>query len=104
MPVQPDPNELRALRDELHSPDAATREAALSRAVDVVARSIVPVLTEALTSGSPPVQEHALRTLGQVADDATMDEVQRILLHPGPDTAERVAAVLETAHLDLGPE
>jgi hypothetical protein len=33
-----------------------------------------------------------------------MDEVQRILLHPGPDTAERVAAVLETAHLDLGPE
>ncbi|HHJ99467.1 MAG TPA: hypothetical protein ENN10_05915 [Actinobacteria bacterium] len=103
MPVQPDPNELRTLKDGLHSPDSATREAALSRAVDVVARSIVPVLTEALATGSPPVQEHALRTLREVADAATVDEVQRILLNEGPDAAERIAAALDHAHLDLGP-
>jgi HEAT repeat protein len=104
MSGRPDPDELRALKDELRSADAATREAALSRAADVVARSIVPVLTEALITGSPPVQEHALRTLGEVADVATVDEVQRILRHQGPDTAERIAAVLDGARLDLGPE
>jgi HEAT repeat protein len=103
MPVRPDPAELRALKDGLHSADAATREEALSRAVDVVARSIVPVLTEALATGSPPVQEHALRTLREVADAATVDEVQRILLDAGPDTAERIAAALDRAHLHLGP-
>jgi hypothetical protein len=49
------------------------------------------------------VQEHALRTLREVADAATVDEVQRILLDAGPDTAERIAAALDRAHLHLGP-
>jgi HEAT repeat protein len=104
MLMRPDPDELRALKDELRSADTATREAALSRAADVIARSIVPVLTEALTADSPRVREDALRILAQVADAATVDEVQRILLHPGSDAAGRIASVLGGVHLDLGSQ
>lgn len=72
-----DPEELRRLRSQLQTGDAAARESAVRRLAAMVQASAPDVLVEALASDSVEVRRHALELLEQMAesDDPTLARI-----------------------------
>ncbi len=89
-----DPETLHSLKRGLRSDDIAVREDAATQTIAVARDALVPVLTEALLSGTPAVCERALALLEHHAGAEAADEARRIVLGGGSDAPKRLAPVL----------
>lgn len=58
--------DLSSLRDDLHSPDPARREAAVARIVELYDTQTTRILTESLLSDTPEVRDKAVVTLAKL--------------------------------------